>query len=148
MKKLVLTMLAVFSVAAEGRAQKPDSFRKHESHSHRASDKRPQRVGDRMADDMVGAMRRFKGAPHDSALRLLFRQSKHHLIVQSQCDFELRMSRQNASPTWQALSDSVARDTRRVVSRYERLSPAEINDVLGRAARMAEFCRSANRSAW
>jgi hypothetical protein len=124
-------------------AQKPDSFRKFGIPELRPAEKQPHRVGQRMASQMLRQMPRFKGISRDSASVLLIRQSKHHIIVLSQCDFELRLSRQNASPAWQALSDSGARDTRRVVIRNERLTAAEINEVLNRAARMARFCMSA-----
>ena len=140
---LVATLFAGASTLAH--AQAHDSFHNMPVSATRdaSRDKRVKRVGERMAADMLSGMRRFKGAPRDSALQLLARQTKHHMIVLSQCDFELHLSQQNASVAWQALSDSVARDTRRIVLRGERLTNPEINDVLNRAARMAQFCMDA-----
>ena len=134
--------------ASAAHAQSHDAFHNVPISATRSlTDKRVKRVGERMAAEMLDRMQRFKGAPRDSAMLLLARQTKYHMIVLSQCDFELHLSRQNASPSWQALSDSIARDTRRIVLRGERLTNTEINDVLNRAARMAQFCMSA-RSDW
>jgi len=130
--------------ASSARAQNHDSFHNLPISTTRPlPDKRVKRVGERMAAEMLDRMQRFKGAPRDSALRLLARQTKFHMIVLSQCDFELHFSRLNASPPWQALADSIASDTHRIVLRGERLNNEEINDVLNRAARMAQFCMSA-----
>jgi hypothetical protein len=134
--------------ASAARAQSHDSFHNMPITTTRPlNDKRVKRVGERMAAEMLARMQRFKGAPRDSAMLLLARQTQYHMIVLSQCDFELHFSRQNASPAWQALADSIARDTRRIVLRGERLTNGQINDVLNRAARMAQFCMNA-RSDW
>jgi hypothetical protein len=141
---VALSLLAAVQTAS-AQKPKPDPFRQFDTPVRRFSEKQPPRVGQRMASQMLDALPRFKGLSQDSAAVLLYRQSRHHIIVLSQCDFELRLSRQNASPGWQALSDSVARDARRIV-RHERLTTSEINEVLNRAARMARFCMDAGSS--